>query len=119
MNKKRVNQWIPVARDALEICGVVRDGAIDRGYQRLVATFGAMLLSGSLRATVAYFCDRGYGGADRTLTLAAIYYCITRRQVPAEQVLDEVCRQDSLALKEQFVDATIAVKLAMGVFPQR
>ncbi len=119
MNKKRVDGWIPLAREALETCGVVKEGVIDRSAQGLLSSFGAMVLSGSLRAAVAYFCDRGRLGPDRPRLLSAIYYCISGHYVEPQQVLSTVCAQDSPALKEQFIDAAIALKLAMGVYEQR
>lgn len=118
MNKKRVDSWIPIAREALVQCRVLdSDGTLGRHYRGLMSTFGAMVLTGSLRAAVANFCDQSNSG--RPQVLAAIYYCISGRYVEPRKVLDIVCQQDSPALREQFIDASIALKLAMGVYPTR
>lgn len=118
MNKKRVDSWIPVAREALAVCGVLTaDGTVGRACRGQMSVFGAMVLTGSLRAAVANFCDASNAG--RPQLLSAIYYCLSGQKTDPQQVLEILCKQDSPALKEQFLDACIAVRLALGLYEVR
>jgi ribosomal protein S3 len=58
----------------------------------------------------------GKGGSevDRPKLLEAMYYVIKNEKISAKKVLDYVCLSCEKALKEEFVDASVAIKLAMN-----
>ena len=116
MNKKRVDGWLLKAKDALEKTGIAKDGVINRGYRGQISSFGAAVVMGSLTSAVAFFVEQGESAVDRPRLLESMYYVIFDNKVDAKDVLMYVCENDSKERREKFVDAAIAVKLAMNFF---
>ncbi len=117
MNKKRVNDWLLTAKDALVKTGVVENGEINKTYRGQISSFGAAVVMGSLPAAVAFFSEQGGSKVHRENLICAMYYCILG-ELPkdAKAVLQYVCENNSNDLKEKFTDASIALKLAMNFF---
>ena len=59
MNKKTVNDWISPAYNALAEHGIAVDGKVKNNYRKQIASFGAAISTGSLKAPVAFFSVRG------------------------------------------------------------
>ena len=116
MGKKRVERWIPVARRALTECKIENDGKIDDMFPGRAASFGAAIISGTLRSAVAFFAKRGNAAIDRRKLVSAAYYCIMGENVDAEKVLKHVYDKETPDLKEQFLDALSAIRYAMNFF---
>ena len=116
MNKKRVDENIFCAKKALEECGIARDGKVEKAYRGQISTFGAAVVTGSLKAAVAFFSEKGGSDVDRPKLLEAMYYVIKNEKISAKKVLDYVCLSDEKALKEEFIDASVAIKLAMNFY---
>ncbi len=116
MNKKRVDDNILCAKKALEECGIAKDGKVEKAYRGQISTFGAAVVMGSLKAAVAFFAEKGSAEVDRPKLLEAMYYVIKKEKVSAKNVLDFVCSNDEKTLKEEFVDASVAIKLAMNFY---
>lgn len=118
MNKKRVNDWILIAKKALVECGIVQNGSISSSLKGGISTFGAAVIMGSLPSAVAFFADQGDALSERHKLIEAIYYCITegKDRKTAIQVLQYVCDNNSYELKEKVTDASIALKLAMSFY---
>lgn len=119
MNKKRVDSWILPAKEALEITQIAVDGTVDSSYRSQIASFGAAVVMGSLKAAVAFFGDNGGAEIEREKILEAIYYCIYGQSKNSKEIIEFVCKNDSPELKEMFIDASIAVKLAINFFSLR
>ena len=121
MNKNRVNEWIAPASEALQKVGVAKDGKVTASFRGQIATFGAAVTMGSLKAAVAFFAQQGGAAVNRELLLTAMYDVITggklpRQELTAKKVFDYVCAHDTPQTREQFVDAAIALKLAMNLY---
>lgn len=116
MSKKRIESWVPVARLALRQLEIAKDGCVDRGFSTTISAFGAAVVTGRLRSAVAFFSQRGNATVDRRKLIEAIYFCIFGEKVQAENVLKYVCNNETPDLKDMFVDASIAIKLAMNFF---
>ena len=116
MGKKRVERWIPVARRALTEFGIENGGKIDDMFPGRAASFGAAIISGTLRSAVAFFSQRGGAAIDRRNLVSAAYYCISGEKLDAEKVLKCVYENDTPDLKEQFLDALSAIRYAMNFF---
>ena len=116
MNKRRVDAWLLKAREALEVSGVVENGVIERTYRTQIIGFGAAVMMSTLPSAVAFFSGNGQASTDRTRLLQAVYYCISGELVSEKEILRRVCENNSNSLREQFIDASIAVKLAMNFF---
>lgn len=116
MSKKRIEKWMPVAREALVECEIVKDGAFDGMFKDLLTTFGVAIFSGRLRSAVAFFAARGRSAVDRRKVVSAVYYCISGEKCDAEKVLEYVYENESPELKEAFIDAIAAIKYALYFF---
>ena len=128
MNKKRVDQWIPYAKEAIEKTGIAKNGTVDSKFRSQISSFGAAVVMGSLKASVAFFADRGDAGVDRTKLLCAMEYVICKsrdskknpdlKEITAISVLEKVCdpQNDPCQMKAEFIDAAIAIKLALNFF---
>lgn len=118
VNKKRVNDWILIAKDALKECGIAQNGRIDNNFRGNISNFGAAVIMGSLPSAVAFFSDQGDAMSERQKLIEAIHYCITegKERKTALEVLQYVCENNSYELKEKVTDASIALKLAMSFY---
>ena len=116
MNKRRVDSWLLKAREGLMLAGVVEDGTVDRTYRAQIVSFGAAVLMTTLPAAVTFFAGQGNASVNRSRLLQAMYYCISGELLPEKEIASRVCENDSNSLREQFIDASVAVKLAMNFF---
>ena len=129
MNKKRVNEWLLIAKEALEKTGIVKDGKITKTYRGQISSFGAAVVMGSLPAAVAFFSEQGGASTERNELVKAMYYCIKKAEneeidlekIDAKAILGIVCEADKKInekheIREKFTDAAIALKLAMNFF---
>ena len=123
MNKRRIDRWIPYAKEAIEVTGIAKGTVVDKTFRAQISSFGAAVVMGSLKASVAFFTDDGGASVERSKLLGAMDYVIRKgegEEKPAlkkpGQVLEDVCRDDSAQKKEQFIDAAIAIKLALNFF---
>lgn len=118
MNKKRVNDWIAPAKKAIEECGISKDGKVEKSFRGQISSFGAAVVMGSLRAAVAFFSEQGQAEVDRSKLIVAMYYILSggEKKKPVE-VFGYICAQnDDAKTKEEFIDASIALKLALNFF---
>jgi len=123
MNKKRINNYIPIAERAIiELKIADSNRKVSKNYRSHISSFGAAITLGSLKAATAFFLTQGDSDVERPVLLRAIYYIITdnHENLPKDKVtkiLDFVCNtNDEIALREAFIDASIALKLALNAF---
>lgn len=119
MNKKRVNQWIPLAKEALTTVGIAQNEQIISTYRSQISEFGASIILSGLKPAVAFFSSQGNSTTERPKLLSAMYCIITGDfdNWKNADVLQDVCKASNInELREQFIDASIALKLAMNFF---
>lgn len=116
MNKKRVDQWIPKAKEALEAVGIAEKGKISKGFRGQIASFGAAVVMGSFKSAVAFFSKNGGSKTEREKLVEAMYFVIKGEKKEASAILDEICKPSANDWKSDFIDASIAIKLAMNFF---
>ncbi|MBQ7522132.1 MAG: hypothetical protein IJU14_04535 [Clostridia bacterium] len=126
MNKKRVNDGIEPAKEAMTLFHIAKDGKITKTFRGQVSTFGAAVTMGSLKSAVAFFADKGASTVERTELLKAMYYVIQKGENNEYQfnesnfeptnIFEYICRNDNNQTKEKFTDASLSVKLAMSFF---
>ena len=128
MNKARIDKWIPVAYEVLsEKGGIAENDTISKNYQGQIAAFGAAVSTGSLLSAVSFFSVKGGSEIERSLLMSAIYKIITKES--QEQLIDKEepaklykyvkmmkNQGKERAIKEEVLDAAIALKLAMNLF---
>lgn len=121
MNKREVNDMLGVAYSAIEKAKLLEaDGKILKAYRGQIAAFGAAITTGSLPAAVAFFMDKGGSEVDRPKLMQAIQLILQEKNIMknSEKLFDYVKDNDS-AKKEQVINAAIALKLAMNLYPQK
>ena len=116
MNKKRVNDLLLIAKNALVECEIAKGGKINHTFRSHISTFGAAVTMGSLPAAVAFFSEQGSASVERDKLITALYYCLYNEKKTPREVLQYVCENNSIELKEKFSDAVISLKLAMNFF---
>jgi len=116
MNKKRVNELLLIAKEALITCEIAKDGIINKTFRGQISTFGAAVVMGSLPAAIAFFSEQRSASVERDKLITALYYCLFKTKKTPREVLQYVCENNSIELKGSFSDAAIALKLAMNFF---
>ena len=116
MNKQRVNDWIAPAAEALEKSGIAENGKVDPKFRGQISTFGAAVTMGSLKAAPAFFSKQGSAAVPRELLLKAMFYVISGETAEPNKVFAYICDHDDVHTRDQFVDAAIALKLAMNLY---
>ena len=121
MNKKQVNDWMLPAKNTIEKLGISENGKVDSNFRSHISSFGAAVVMGSLKPTVAFFANDGSSKVPRSKLIVAMYYIITGKEigediVEPKDVFDYVCKNDTRQTKERFINASIALKLALNFF---
>ena len=127
MNKKKVEEYLPVAIDVIEDCKIAKNGEVIKTYRSDISGFGAAVTMGSFKAAVAFYSSDANteGDVKRSKLIQAMDYIVRRaeqkleaptiREVPT--ILREIVGLPSDRLiKEQYLDASIALKLAMNAY---
>ena len=126
MNKRKVEQLLPKAVKVLDDDKFkIKDSDdqgnfIEKGFRSQISSFGAAVTMGSFRAAVAFFANDGESGVKRSKLICIIYYIITGEdQVTAQDIAKKIASLSSdeeAKMKENFINASIALKLALNAF---
>lgn len=117
MNKKQVNDWILPAKQAIIDCGIAENGKVNSAFRGHISSFGAAVVMGSLKSAVAFFANDGKAKVSRSKLVLAIYQVITNETIEdPEVVFQYICKNDNRQTKEKFINASIAIKLALNFF---
>ena len=108
MNKKIVNDWLPVAIRALEHTGIANaDGQILKTCRNHISIFGTAVVMGSLKSAIAFFSGETKSEVDRESLLRAMYYVIHDMKsandlanVDGKKIFAWVCGNDSRETRE-------------------
>lgn len=133
MNKRKINEWIPEAYTVLtevktydkkknEDIYIVKECVIDKTWRAQISTFGAAIATGSLIAAIAYFSDQGSSSVHRELLMQAIERLVLPEKSKTtlfKYVVQEVKNGNEAKVKEDVLNAAIALKLAMNLYTLR
>lgn len=141
MNKREINELIPIAID--EINKLKHDGdsenkffevreidntkvyKIHREFNGYISSFGASIVQSGLISTVAFFCIKNSNSnRDRQKITELILKIILKHKEEQENkyenllqyVLESDKNNELNLVKEEIINAAIAVKLSMRVF---
>lgn len=118
MNKRKVEEYLPAALEALK-GGIAKSGSLSKSFRGQISSFGAAVTMGSFKAAVAFFSDNGGADVPRSELIRAIYFVVNGQWKPAEDICSEVLQWTQPRLsaeKERFLNASVALKLAMNAF---
>lgn len=127
MSFQRVNDWIVYGKEALQELNIVENGKITKTFRSQISSFGAAVAMGNLKSAVAFFSEQAGASVPRENLIRAIWFVLKRSEgITKEKIMNEkiqtdeifayVCENDSIALKNAFLDASVAIKLAMNLF---
>lgn len=137
MNKKAVEKYLPLAIEALNDpqCKIQDknsdesfSGKISKTYRGQISSFGAAVTMGSFKAAVAFFSNKAGSSVEREQLVRAMYYIVktfenenkkAEHWKDAPKIAEEIIKtpQENIpALKEKFINASLALKLAMNAF---
>lgn len=117
MNKNRVNNWLLPAREAIVKCGISKDGKeVIKTFRGQISSFGAAVVMGSLQSAVAFFADKGGASVQRDKLIEALYFIINDGEKKSAVEVFSWLSESKEDLKNQFEDASIALKLALNFF---
>ena len=113
MNKKKIDEYIPTAYEALLNSELVKDNKMPKTYRGYISSFGASIAMGSIRSAVFYY----YKDDTKKELMKIIFDVIKKdKDLKNEDLKDYVCKTDEKEAKENIYNATIAIKLAMNMF---
>ena len=125
MNKRVVNEMIPYAYEALCKSGIVVNGCVDKKFRSQIASFGAAITMGSLLPAIAVFSDKGSAEVDRQKLMDILLkekdFCsreITKlfEYANPSEGDGKAQNEEESRKKENIVNASIALKLAMNLY---
>lgn len=126
MNKREVDRLLPEAYKAIQTYGIADAGGnVSNTFRGQIAAFGAAVSMGSLLSAVAFFSAKGGSKADRPKLMEAIYKLVAMEKPPTEdekdgdvlfQWVSNRDRKDDPGVKEQIINAAIAIKLAINLY---
>ena len=133
--KKAIDALIPEAYDVLEKVGIVIDGSVDNAWRGQISSFGSAVKNGSLIAAVAFFSDTGNSAVKRERLMMAIWLLLHEGEQfeisldpktndekkaykdAATKLFNDIRqRQDERKLKQDVINAAVALKLAMNLY---
>ncbi len=128
-NKKRTDLYIPIAIEALQVSGIANGEKIDSSYRSQISSFGAAVAIGSFKQAVAFFAhdaNDNNSKISRSKLIVAIDYTVKHFKDPsytnktAKEINETVLGiSDHVALKSlenEYLDAAVALKVAMGIY---
>ena len=118
MNKKTVDELIPIAHKVLAEVKIAENGVINKTYRGQISTFGSAVVTGSLRAAIAFFSDKGSAGVDRRKLMVAILQILQEKEPELKKfgTLFEYAEKNPEEAKEKILNTAIALKLAMNLY---
>ena len=119
MNKKKVDELLPASVIILKTVEIANEsGIINKTFRGQISTFGAAIVNGSLLSAIAFFSDKGSSSVDRPKLIKAIYNLIQPLDTNGN-LFDYVKSKGpskEREVKEEIINATIAIKLAMNLY---
>lgn len=119
MNKKIINDEIAIAYEAIIKNNIINEqGQVQKTFRGQITSFGASIIMGSLLPAIAFFYDSEKSTVDRKKVLDAIYYILQARQKIGqdEKNLFEYAKKHQEDSREEILNASIALKLAINLF---
>ncbi|MBQ6986376.1 MAG: hypothetical protein IJQ25_05245 [Oscillibacter sp.] len=121
MNKAKIDRDIPAAYKALNDAKIVEDGKIDAGFRGQIATFGAAVSMGSLLSAIAFFSEKNKSDVSREKLLDALFLIIRTHDGNGSGDCKDLYQYAAAHpdCQEEVLNAAIALKLAINLYPRR
>lgn len=130
MDKRKVEKYLPKSIEALgcDSCKIVRkekkEGiesvSINKTFRGYISSFGAAVTMGNFKAAVAFFCNQSAAEQPRQELIRLLWFLTNDEWLDAKVICQKIIlmenKQELLQLKDEFLNASIAVKLAMNAY---
>lgn len=126
MNKTAIDRNLSYAYQGIIDAKISKDGKVNKSYRGQISTLGAAITMGSVKSAICFFSEKANNNSDvdRSKLLDAIYYVLRNGEDTKEKYKDVKnlksyvlnADSDKEVLKEDIVNAAIAIKLAMNLF---
>lgn len=118
MNKRKIDQLLPKARQAIMDCGISEDKVtVSSTFRSYISSFGAAISNGSLLAAIAFFNQQKSAKDDRPKLMQAIHQMLGgKRKDLFEYAATAQTPAEKHKMKEDILNCAIALKLAMNLF---
>ena len=126
MNKTAIDRNLSYAYQGIIDAKISKDGKVNKSYRGQISTLGAAITLGSVKSAICFFSEKANNNSDvdRSKLLDAIYYVLRNSEDTKEKYKDVKnlksyvlnADSDKEVLKEDIVNAAIAIKLAMNLF---
>lgn len=132
MNKRKVEKYLPLAIEAINYdeCKILKElkekdtnkeyKAIPKTFRGYISSFGAAVTMGSFKSAVAFFSTQSGADEPRQELMRALWYMVKKEWKSASEVCNAVLRvsdkKELATLREDFLNASVAVKLALNAF---
>lgn len=126
MNKTAIDRNLSYAYQGIIDAKISKDGKVNKSYRGQISTLGAAITMGSVKSAICFFSEKANNNSDvdRSKLLDAIYYVLRNSEDTKEKYKDVKnlksyvlnADSDKEVLKEDIVNAAIAIKLAMNLF---
>ncbi|MCL3780860.1 type III-B CRISPR module-associated protein Cmr5 [Prolixibacteraceae bacterium JC049] len=115
--KQRIENYFPLALEALEEFEIVNNGNIKKPFNGYVSSFGASIIQSSLLPTIAFYkAVETSAEAEREKIIDAIFW-IVNNSVSPNNLFEYVQNHGNKELLvEKLLDAATALKLAIRTF---
>ncbi|MBO7254714.1 MAG: hypothetical protein J6V36_05375 [Clostridia bacterium] len=98
-------------------------GTIPKTFRGHISSFGAAVTMGSFKAAVAFFSQQAGAKVERHALLETMYYITNitdnswkSAQKIAEEIINKTDKAEINKMKDDFINASLALKLAMNAF---
>lgn len=126
MNKIAIDRNLPYAYKGIIDSKISKDGKVNKSYRGQISILGAAITMGSIKSALCFFSEKANNNSDvdRSKLLDTIYYVLKNSEDTKEKYKDVEnlnayvvnADSDKDALKEDIINAAIAIKLAMNLF---
>ena len=87
MNKKKVNEYLNYAYDAISLSGILdkQTKKVKKSFRSQISAFGASISMGSPKAAIAFFSKQGGSKTERPKILYAIYLTLNKDTIQNDE----------------------------------
>lgn len=118
MNKRKIDQLLPKARQAIIEIGISEDQVtVSSTFRGYISSFGAAVYNGSLLAAIAFFNQQKSAKDDRPKLMQAIHQMLgSEKKDLFEHAETAQTPAERRKMKADILNCAIALKLAMNLF---
>jgi len=122
MNKKFIDDMIPVAIESIEKNGIAVDGVVPSPYNGYIASFATSVVRAGIRQSVIFFCNEEANTRENRAQMMLVLQEVLQQgnKMPSNTSLVDFVNQAGTEelhrFKTDIMDAAVACKMALRTF---